>query len=265
MKHDELIEEIERLINCNWVGDKTDASLRASLEALKADSFDVLEHLRGGGKAVSNTADCVIFVNGGTLLAEKPGGRRWNGSLKDNLVLWDDWQPYEAPLEGAKQMNKAEQEIIAGLEEALDHAKKELEIARKQAETKPWPQVGDEYWLLGTDGFTATTGWVGNGNEPKWLAQGNIFKTKALAEREGARRIVTQKLKMLVPSDWVPDWKDRQQKKWCILFDEYSIDDLKWTTAYDVTYRCQGTIYFPTEAIAQQALNLGDELDVLRS
>ena len=84
-------------------------------------------------------------------------------------------------------------------------------------EPKPWPQKGDQVYILPADG--SVCGFLYNTLDEAyldWLAQGNLFPTRSEAEAERDRRAAEHKVLTRLrelSGDWVADWSDDRQCK----------------------------------------------------
>lgn len=111
---------------------------------------------------------------------------------------------------------------------ALQH---ELEV-EKQKEVKCPFKYGDEYFLLPSDGMVSESIWGDYKFDNGALSQGNIFKTKEEAIRERDRRLLLTRFRQFrdkCNGDWKPDWKDKCEDKYCVLFNhELSELVLNW-------------------------------------
>lgn len=94
-------------------------------------------------------------------------------------------------------------------------------ITEDKLEDKPWPQEGDECFVLWHDGDVIDLIYKKN-FEPR-LLQGDVFRTKEVAERERDRRDLLAKLWR--ESTFVPDWNKCKQKKY---YQFYNHDEEKW-------------------------------------
>ncbi len=122
---------------------------------------------------------------------------------------------------------------------------------------KPWPQEGDEYWVITETGKIQRRALRIKTQFDETNAVGNAFRTREEAEREASRRKVMKKLKDLA-GDWKPDWNSDTEQKYFLGFDRC------WIATFIVGIRCPFTIYFPTREAGQAAIDeLGDELNVL--
>jgi len=126
------------------------------------------------------------------------------------------------------------------------------------------PRDSEQYFFICSSGYTAVSKWhvcIGgnakmyNRHDDNRYAVGNCFRTEELAEKEVARRKVTQRLRELAKGY------------------EFSHDNVNWSLYHNGSCWCctdwscwnlQGAIQFKTEQAAQAAIDeLGDELDIL--
>jgi hypothetical protein len=147
-------------------------------------------------------------------------------------------------------MTNNRQEQIDRLQAELDKLKAEIEG------DKPWPQEGDECFVLLSDGGAIKVSHKNDGFHINPFNQGNIFRTEAEAIKERDRREVEQKLRVIAKGyEFIGGY-------------DYSYFLLKYRGSWMIdfaTYRQkQGTIYFKSLEDAYQALALGEaELDKL--
>jgi hypothetical protein len=84
---------------------------------------------------------------------------------------------------------------VAALEAELAGKRDELfRLMQKQEEKqKPWPQVGDEYWIIVSVGNISYRVWGGNDFDLSCQSIGNIFRTEEEAKRElEARKVIAE-------------------------------------------------------------------------
>lgn len=155
------------------------------------------------------------------------------------------------------------QKQIEELEKKTQELQKELEIEKQKNEIEYPFEDNEEYWLVTTKGTIRADEWSNNIIDIKYYyKQGNIFKTKVEAEKEADRRNLLKRFRQFknkCNGDWKPDWKDRCEDKFCILFDHESSElVLNWYT-YVQPFESFGC--FKNSEDAKRAIQLfGDEI-----
>lgn len=155
------------------------------------------------------------------------------------------------------------QKQIEELEKKTQELQKELEIEKQKNEIEYPFEDNEEYWLVTTKGTIRADEWSNNIIDIKYYyKQGNIFKTKVEAEKEADRRNLLKRFRQFknkCNGDWKPDWKDRCEDKFCILFNHESSElVLNWYT-YVQPFESFGC--FKNSEDAKRAIQLfGDEI-----
>lgn len=143
---------------------------------------------------------------------------------------------------------------IEKLEAAIAAANEKLaELKAAQAE-KAWLRNGDAYWTLDDSAEVSETRWATDYIDRARLAIGNVFRTKADAEREIERRKVLTELRRLARESWgdgKADWSNSVQNKYRLHFDYYTEG---WHASFCNAVRQQGAVWFATEQAAQAAV-----------
>lgn len=117
---------------------------------------------------------------------------------------------------------------IKELENKITDLQNELEF-EKQNEEFVYPFKNDEkYWVLWHDGYIRDYIWDGSDFDKARYFQGNIFKTKAEAERERDKRALLTRFRQF--RDKCNDgrrcnWEDITEEKYFICYDSWT-DDL---------------------------------------
>lgn len=150
----------------------------------------------------------------------------------------------------------------------LDEAEKAVQAARAEIAAieqagKEWPQVGDVFYLEGE--FRTPNlpySWDGGYSQKAWKERGLIHRTPEEAEAADKWRIVFAKYKAGAKG-FVPDWENRNQKKWFVMFDHEQQELIfDWTK----TYQYVGVIYFSSEEEVKAAFGslTREEKEVLK-
>lgn len=105
---------------------------------------------------------------------------------------------------------------IAELEEKVKELMDEIETLKREKKNEEFEypfKNGEEYWLLCPDGRVSDYMWDGSDFDKTRYSQGNIFKTKAEAERECDRRWLLTRFRQFrdkCNGDWKPFECDHQ-------------------------------------------------------
>ena len=97
---------------------------------------------------------------------------------------------------------------IEELEKQIQELQKELEFEKQKAEIEYSFKNGEEYWVLWQDGYITDYIWDGSDFDKARYFQGNVFKTKAEAERERDRRALLTLFRQFrdkCNGEWKPD------------------------------------------------------------
>lgn len=154
------------------------------------------------------------------------------------------------------------QKQIEELKKKTQELQKELEIEKQKTEIECPFEEREQYFVLCDDGRVASDCWEDYDCELAKWSQGNIFKTKEEAECERDRRNLLKRFRQFknqCNGDWKPDWKNRFEDKFCILFNHESSElVLNWYT-YVQPFESFGC--FKNSEDAQRAIELfGDEI-----
>lgn len=109
---------------------------------------------------------------------------------------------------------------------------------------KPWPQDGDEYYLLNSGGGAGANEWDGLNIEMEWLARGNVFRTKEEAEKADQLCLAMNELKVAAEKDSGPGHKN--------FLASYSDVLGEWKVSFHNAI-IPGAVYFQTESLALAA------------
>lgn len=146
---------------------------------------------------------------------------------------------------------------ITELDERKVALQQELEL-EKQKTNVEYPFEEDKCWWVNSFGETISFIWVEKKDNTQIYDQGNIFKTKAAAERERDRRALLTRFRQFrdkCNGDWIPVERD----------EKHYIDILSnkvFTVATDVSVSSYPTFgYFKTEFDCLHAIDVfGDEI-----
>ena len=151
---------------------------------------------------------------------------------------------------------------IEELEKQIQELQKKLEFEKQKAEIEYSFKNGEEYWGLWHDGYIRDYIWDGSDFDKARYSQGNIFKTKAEAERESDRRALLTRFRQFrdqCNGDWKPLLKVVGLPKYCIAINNKT--DVMF--AMDVTFYNEFNPfgYFKKKEDCQRAIQLfGDEI-----
>ena len=133
----------------------------------------------------------------------------------------------------------------------IEELEKELaELKCKVKEGPKFPEYGDTYWCIGTEGIVYLNTFEGIQADRNILEIGNVFKTAEDAE------FAVEKLKVEAElRKYSRPFESGETNCNIILSDNESVG-----TAYWHEIQCQGSIYFESEEKAQQAIEtVGEE------
>ena len=155
------------------------------------------------------------------------------------------------------------QKQIEKLKKKTQQLQEELEFEKKKTELEyPNLNMTELYWLLDSNGSVCRSCWLKDGFDTQRSKIGNVFLTKEEAEKELDRRILLTKFRQFrdkCNGDWKPDWEDKSEYKFCVLFSHKSSElVLNWYT-YVQPFESFGC--FKNREDAQRAIELfGDEI-----
>lgn len=152
-------------------------------------------------------------------------------------------------------IKECSKEQIKKLEKEVKKLQNEIEEKQKLIEdfkNMIWPEIGDGYYVLSTDGYIDHSEWEDTQTEKDLLQHGFIFKTVSEAEREKNKRIVLTKLKKYTDKngEWVIAYRSFEKKLG--VFRDCDISERG--------HRYLGMIYFNSEEMAKDAItDIGEE------
>ena len=131
------------------------------------------------------------------------------------------------------------------LQEELKALKERIaELEELAKDEQGFPQDGDGYWYIDDYGYILNEKWDGLDFEEFRLAVGNVFKTK---EQAG---FAVEKLKVEAELRKFSKSPNMSAVKWFIV----CADSEEVYTLYTTQEISQGTIYFESKKVAQQAI-----------
>ena len=155
------------------------------------------------------------------------------------------------------------QKQIEKLEKKTQKLQEELEFEKKKTELEyPNLNMTELYWLIDSNGSLCRSCWLKDGFDKQRSKIGNVFHTKEEAEKELDRRILLTKFRQFrdkCNGDWKPDWKDKCEDKYCVLFNHESSELVLNWYIYVQPFESFGC--FKNREDAQRAIELfGDEI-----
>lgn len=157
-------------------------------------------------------------------------------------------------------------EMEAKLEEStakLKEMKKEIERLENGWEMKCSYMNGDDHFVLYDDGAIGHEKFLFYSEDNGRFEQGNIFKTKELAELESKRRNLLTRFRAFrdeCNNGWKPDWESENERKYYLMLQKGEF----LTFCYWVENKFNLFGYFKNEQDAKRAIELfGDEIKEL--
>ena len=151
---------------------------------------------------------------------------------------------------------------IAELEKKIQELQEKLRVEKQKQEFGYPFCYGDDYWHLNDDGIITAEWWDSEILGCIHYKQGHLFKTKEEAEKERDRRILLTRFRQFrdkCNGDWKPDWKDKSEDKFCILFNHESSELILNWYIYVQPFESFGC--FKNSEDAKRAIQLfGDEI-----
>ena len=151
---------------------------------------------------------------------------------------------------------------ITELDERKVALQQELELEKQKPEIEYSFKNGEKYFVLGQDGLIGDYLWDGSNFDKIRYAQGNVFKTKEEAECERDRRALLTRFRQFrdkCNGDWKPDWEDKSEDKFFILFNHESSELKSNWCSYSQPFSSFGC--FKNSEDAKRAIELfGDEI-----
>ena len=133
---------------------------------------------------------------------------------------------------------------IAALEAEIANIRAELE---KPDAPGPWvPETGEQYFAINNNVNIGHFPWWNDRTDRNLLSIGNVFRTREDAEFALERLKVITELRRLAKG-FVPDWGDKNQKKWFLHYWTEVRPDFNMAANY-------GVIYFQSREDAQAAI-----------
>ena len=148
---------------------------------------------------------------------------------------------------------------IEELTQQIQELQKKLEFEKQKAKIEYSFKNDEEYWVLWHDGYIRDYIWDGSDFDKARYSQGNIFKTKAEAEREYDRRLLLTRFRQFRDKCNVDRKPDELAYKYFIAFNMVE-NAMKTHWVYtNNTFTLFG--YFKNESDAKRAIELfGDEI-----
>lgn len=152
-------------------------------------------------------------------------------------------------------------EIAQKVKELLD----DLETLEQQEKTTGFEYpfvVGDECFFINVAGEPVQHKWSNCVHQKHAYRQGNFFKTRKEAERERDKRELLMRFKQFrdkCNGDWKPDWEDKGEDKFFVLFNHESSELKSNWCSYSQPFSSFG--FFKNIEDANRAIELfGDEI-----
>ena len=153
---------------------------------------------------------------------------------------------------------------ITELEEKVKELLDEIETLKREKKNEEFEysfKNGEEYWVLCPDGRVSDYMWDGSDFDKTRYSQGNIFKTKAEAERECDRRLLLTRFRQFrdkCNGDWEPDFDNNSGKHFISLNHRTNVLKIHFSCNLE-DFNLFG--YFRKESDAARAIQLfGDEI-----
>lgn len=154
------------------------------------------------------------------------------------------------------------QKQIEELEKKTQELQKELEFEKNKYVVDYPFEIPDSYWRLELNGVITKDWWGNDDWERHCYKQGNVFLTEEEAEKEQKRRELLIRFKQYRDTcngDWKPNWKDKLEDKFCVLFNHESSELVLNWYIYVQPFESFGC--FKNSEDAKRAIQLfGDEI-----
>ena len=155
------------------------------------------------------------------------------------------------------------QKQIEKLKKKTQQLQEELEFEKKKTELEyPNLNMNELYWLIDSNGNVCRSCWLKDGFDKQRSKIGNVFHTKEEVEKELDRRILLTKFRQFrdkCNGDWKPDWEDKSEDKFFILFNHESSELISNWCLYLQPFSSFG--FFKNIEDANRAIELfGDEI-----
>ena len=152
-------------------------------------------------------------------------------------------------------------EIAQKVKELLDDLET-LEQAKPTDDFEYPFEVGDECFFINVVGESAERKWSNYVHEENAYKQGNVFKTKQEVYKESDKRELLMRFKQFrdkCNGKWKPDWEDKSEDKFFILFNHESSELISNWCSYSQPFSSFG--FFKNIEDANRAIELfGDEI-----
>jgi hypothetical protein len=152
-------------------------------------------------------------------------------------------------------------EIVQKVKELLD----DLETLEKEEKTTDFEypfKIGDTCFFINVVGEPVERKWSNHVYEENAYKQGHIFKTKQEVYKERDKRDLLMRFNEFrdkCNGDWKPDWEDKSEDKFCILFNHESSELKSNWCSYSQPFSSFG--FFKNIEDANRAIELfGDEI-----
>ena len=152
-------------------------------------------------------------------------------------------------------------EIAQKVKELMDDLEK-LQPEEKTDDFEYPFEVGDECFFINIAGEPVPHKWSQYVHEKHAYRQGNVFKTRKEAERDRYKRELLMRFNQFCDKcngDWKPDWEDKSEDKFFILFNHESSELISNWCSYSQPFSSFG--FFKNIEDANRAIELfGDEI-----
>ena len=152
-------------------------------------------------------------------------------------------------------------EIAQKVKELMD----DLETLEQQEKTTDFEYlfaVGDECFFINVAGEPVQHKWSNCVHQKHAYRQGNFFKTRKEAERERDKRELSTRFRQFrdkCNGDWKPDWEDKSEDKFFVLFNHASSELKSNWCSYSQPFSSFG--FFKNIEDSNRAIELfGDEI-----
>lgn len=141
-------------------------------------------------------------------------------------------------------------------EKELEDLKKQLELEKEKP--KRWRAgIGETYYLVSGDGYIGRYYESGDEDDDWHYSQRNYFQTEEEAKKY--KKYLECVAKIKDSSDFLPDWRNASQKKYCIGYD-HDLGKLDFSSWYDT--QTNAIVNYETKLQVQQAMiDLKDEYE----
>ena len=154
---------------------------------------------------------------------------------------------------------------IAELEDKVKELMDEIETLKRENKNEEFEYPFEEnepYEVIIEDGRIVTSCWTNHNMDCERYEQGNVFKTRDEAIRERDKREILMRFNQFrdkCNGDWKPDWEDKSEDKFFILFNHESSELKSNWCSYSQPFSSFG--FFKNIEDANRAIELfGDEI-----